>query len=234
MKTGEKRDVIVREIIKPLLKERGFRSKKTDWWKELSDGYLFIHMKNSLFNSAATGYCFCFQFSAAPNAQISGALEKQWIANQPCCLAESAFLPYCGYLSPNRTPLGYQIDGYRDYAPTDVAVEEIASQVKNDFTEYILPEIEKVHSVSDFQHLLEDKKKRYEERDVLLCRYYSSILMLSCSESNLPVARRTREEFGLTAEEIRGRYDWLTVITKNSAFPHSDARPFIEKLLEER
>lgn len=236
MKTGEKRDFIVREIIKPMLKERGFRAKKTDWWKELSDGYLFIHMKNSQFNSAATGFCFCFQFSATLKDQVSGALEKQWIANQICCLEESAFLPYCGYLSPNRISLGYQIDGYRDYTPTDIAVEEIASQIQNDFTEYILPEIEKVHSVSDFDHLLDEKRKRYAEPEVRLCRFYSSMLTLSCNESNLPAARRAREEFGLTAEEIRSRYDWLSVIVQNSPFPRADeqARDFIEKLLEEQ
>ncbi len=234
MKTGDKRNFIVREIIKPMLKERGFRAKKTDWWKELSDGYLFIHMKNSQFNSEATGFCFCFQFSATLKDQVSGALEKQWIANQICCLEESAFLPHCGYLSPNRTSLGYQIDGYRDYMPTDIAVEEIASQIQNDFTEYILPEIDNVHSVSDFNHLLEDKKKRYEAREVMLCRFYFSMLMLSCNESNLPAARRTFAEFGLTAEEIRDHYDWLAVITKNSSFPHLDAKGFIEKLLKER
>ncbi len=115
-------------------------------------------------------------------------------------------------------------------------MEEIASQIQNDFAEYILPEIEKVHSVSDFDHLLEEKRRRYEEPEVRLCRFYSSMLMLSCSESNLPAAQRTRGEFGLTAEEIRSRYDWLSVIVQNSPFPRAgaQARGFIEKLLEEQ
>lgn len=51
MKAIEKRDLLVKGVLKPLLKEAGFKTKKSIWWKELEDGYLFMYMKNSQFNT---------------------------------------------------------------------------------------------------------------------------------------------------------------------------------------
>ena len=130
MRSSEKRDLVVKEVIKPLMKKAGFKCKRTDWWKELEDGFLFVHMKNSQFSGATTGIHFCFQFSASYKDELRDKVEKQWLYNQMSCMEEALFLPYCGYLAPNRTASGYRIDGYKNYLPTDVSVEEIMTQIR--------------------------------------------------------------------------------------------------------
>lgn len=40
MKPNEKRDMVVKEILKPMFKNAGFKCKGMNWWKELEDGYL--------------------------------------------------------------------------------------------------------------------------------------------------------------------------------------------------
>ena len=232
MKAVEKRNLVVKEVIKPLLKQAGFRCKKTSWWKELEDGYLFVYMKNSIFNSQQTGSSFCFQFSASYANEIHDSLENQWIENQCSCLEERDFLPYHGLFSQNRSNgLGYQIDGYKNYQLLDTPVEEIISQIKNDFEQYILPAITDVKCVQDFTNLKEKAQKRLESTEFRLLRFYSLMQMYCCDDSNLELAVQTLKEDPLTKEEIYSHYDWLDIITKNSAFPDMDAKVFIEKVI---
>jgi len=231
MKPDEKRNVVVREVLKPMMKKSGFKCKRMDWWKELDDGFLFIHMKNSRFNSGATGNRFCFQFSASYKDDIADKIENQWICNQMSCIEEAVFLPYCGYLVPNRSAFGYKIDGYKSFLPSDIPVEEIKAQIQEDFDLYILPEIENIKTVCEFEALAEKKRERCNEKEVKLLRFFSLMHTSCCTDSNIEIAIRTLEQFELSEEDIRAHYDWLGIIAKNSSLPHLDARNFIEKVL---
>lgn len=230
MKAVQKRDLLVKDVLKPMLKAAGFKSKRMSWWKELEDGYLFLYMKNSQFNCEMTGCSFCFQFSVSAKEEIRDKIENQWIYNQMNCIEEKAFLPHLGYLSPNRSMLGYKIDGYRNYQPTDVPAEEILAQIKNDFETYIMPHIMQIQNVKGFEELKVKVRENFGTKEDRLLRYYSLMHMSGCSDSNLQRAVQLQKEFDLTAEDIRSHYDWLEIIEQNSEFPMR-AKPFIEKAL---
>lgn len=232
MKAVEKRDLLVKEIIKPMLKEAGFKTKKFNWWKELKDGYLFITMKNSMFNSPETGCSFSFQFSASYKSDICDKIENQWIYNQRDCMEEPEFLPHMGYLAPNRRGLcGYQIDGYRNNQPLDIPIEEIFTQIKEDFEIHILPHVTQIQEVQDFYDLKERLTKRQDTMENNLLNFYSLMHPLCCYEGNLPHAVQIYRDRALSPEYIRSHYDWLAVIARNSAFPELDAREFIETVI---
>jgi len=232
VKAIQKRDLLVKEILKPMLKQAGFKTKKLNWWKELEDGYLFITMKNSIFNSPETGCSFCFQFSASYKGDIREKLENQWIYNQSDCIEEPEFLPYMGYLAPNRDGLrGYQIDGYRNGQPLDIPIEEIFVRVKEDFEIHILPHLTQIQCVRDFYNLKEMLRERQDTKENNLLNFYSMMHLLCCDEVNLQHAVQIYEGCLLPPEYIRSHYDWLDVIAHNSAFPQLDAREFIEKIL---
>ncbi len=230
MKATEKRDLLVKEVLKPMLKEAGFKTKRMLWWKELEDGYLFIYMKNSRFNSEETGCSFCFQFSASKKEDIRDKLKNQWIYNQFESIEERDFLPHSGSLSPNRNSW-YKIDGYRRGQPKDVPVEEIMEQVKGDFETYIMPYIMQIEKVQDFEELKDELKKNFGSKEDMLIKYYTLAHSWSCSDSNLPYAVQMQKDLALTAEDIRSRYDLLDIIAQNSDFPDLDAKAFIEKVL---
>lgn len=232
MKAVEKRDLLVKEILKPMLKEAGFKTKKMYWWKELKDGCLYIYMKNSMFNIPETGCSFCFQFSASYKGDICENVEYQCIRNQSNCMEERLFLPHMGYLEPNRNGLeGYRIDGYRNYQLADIPIEEIFTQIKNDFEIHILPHMTQIQCVQDFYDLKEVLERRQDTEENRLLNFYSMMHFLCCNEDNLPHARQLYKDCLLPAEYIRSHYDWLAVIAQNSAFPELDSREFIEKLL---
>jgi len=231
MKAVQKRDLLVKEVLKPLLKEAGFKTKKTNWWKELEDGYLFIYMKKSQFNSQETGCDFCFQFSASYKEDIRDKIENQWIYNQRDCVEERDFLPYWGYLSPNRTGLGYRIDGYRNYQPLDIPIEEILTQIKEDFEIHILPHVTQMQSVKDFTVLKEMLREKRETKENRLLSFYSLMQSFCCDEGNLQHVMPIYRECALTEDDIRSHYDWLDIIAHNSAFPDMNAKEFIERVL---
>lgn len=144
MRPTEKRDIVVKQVIKPLLKKHGFSTSGMDWRREIEDGYVIIHMMNSQFNGISTGVSFRFHISAVKKDEIRDKLSNQWIYNQTCDLRQFAFLPYCGMLSPYYSGDMYTIDGYKNYLPSDTPVEEICGQIGVDFEKYILPELCKV------------------------------------------------------------------------------------------
>ena len=54
LKPVEKRNEVVKKVIKPLLKKHGFSVSVIDWRRSLEDGsYLMIHMLNSRFNGTS-------------------------------------------------------------------------------------------------------------------------------------------------------------------------------------
>ncbi len=231
MKPNEKRDMVVKEILKPMFKNAGFKCKGMNWWKELEDGYLFIYMKNSRFNSVATGCKFSFQFSASRFDEIRDKIETQYIYNQMKCIEENVFLPHCGYLSAIHDGLDYTIDGYQSYLPKDIPVLIIMNRIRDDFDKYIMPEIEEIKTVSEFEALMEEKKKVLETKEAKLLCFYSHCLMSCSIDSNMPLTLDMLKRIQLSEEEIREHYDWLKIMTAKFYLPHLNAVPYIERAL---
>lgn len=145
----------MKQSIKPLLKSYGYSVSGVDWRRELEDAYLIIHMINSQFNSIVTGANFRFHISAAKKEEIKGKLSDEWMYHQGEELNQFDFLPYCGMLSPYYSGGMYQIDGYKNFLPSDTPVEEICRQIEEDFGSCILPELAEVSCYHDFQLLRE-------------------------------------------------------------------------------
>lgn len=230
----EKRNIVVKQVIKPLLKKHGFSTTGTDWYRETDNSYIIIHMQNSQFNSTATGACFCFHISASPKDEIEEKLSNQWMYNQAYELKQFAFLPYCGMLSTYYAGDWYQIDGYKDYLPTDVPVEDICRQIGEDFEVYILPELSAVKSFEDFLNLRMQKLKRYEEKEIRLLKYYYTAqqnALVYKSDVYSSLAKR-RKELKLSSDDIASHIGWLDICRKNSPFTKVDAKELVIKALK--
>lgn len=227
MPPGKKRDLVLRTVVKPLLKEAGFRTKRTDWWKELSDGWLFVHLHNSMNNCSVTGCAFRFHFSASKAGELKDELSKQWIYNQGNDLLQRDFLPYAGLLSPFHRADMYQIDGYQNYLPKDEPVELILEQVRSDFGKHILPSLAKIGSVTDWEALQAERKALLWSRENSLLRYYHT----ACMGISPALVRDSQRRLGLTDEEVLSRPDWLEQIRKGSSWPDADVKAAIQESL---
>lgn len=229
MRPTQKRDLVVKQVIKPLLKKHGFSTGGQDWRREISDGYLIIHMMNSQFSSIVTGVCFRFHISAVKEDEIKTKISEQWVYNQECELKQFDFLPYCGMLSPYYEGDMYKIDGYKNYLPTDMPVENICTQFEEDFGQYILPELDAVDRCEKFLALRDRKLKRQEEKEIRLLRYYYFAQTGTTALTNgMANARLTemREDYGLSMADIESHIDWMDVCRKNSSHPTVDAKAY--------
>lgn len=232
MRPVEKRDIVVKQVIKPLLKKYGFSTAGSDWHREIDDFYIIIHMQNSQFNSIATGVCFRFHIFARKKDEIKVKLSNEWIYGSAHMLNQFDFLPYCGMLSPYYDSRGYKIDGYKNYLPSDTPVENICRQIGEDFGDYILPELDAVKAYEDFLELYTQKKKRYEEKDMRLLRYYHAAQM---SALDLTDPYRFLAELGkelqLSAEDVAAHLEWLDICRETSRFTRVDAKELAIKCI---
>lgn len=202
MKPTDKRDVVVKQVIKPLLKKCGFSTAGLDWHREIDDSFIIIHMMNSQFNSIVTGASFRFHISAVKKGEIRNKLSNQWIYNQECELNQFNFLP------------------------TDTPVEDICRQIGEDFEKYILPELCAVKSYKDFLELRTQKLDRYKEKDVRLLLFYHAVQGCTSELSGRSYDRvvELRKELELNAEDIASHLEWLDICRENSNYTKLDAK----------
>lgn len=226
LKPVEKRNAVVKQVIKPLLKKYGFSTGGFDWRREMDDSYLIIHMMNSQFNSISTGASFRFHISAVKKDGISDQLSNQWAYHQGCELKQFSFLPYCGMLSPYYSGDMYCIDGYKNYLPTDTPLEDICRQIGEDFGVYILPELYALKTYEDFLTLRVQKLNRYEEKEIRLLQYYYAVQSSATelSGSGRKSLKGLREQLKLSAEDIAAHLEWFDVIQNNFPFTKVNAK----------
>lgn len=236
LKPVEKRDILIKQVIKPLLKKYGFSTSGSDWRRETDDAYIFIHLQNSQINSIATGARFCFHISASKKEEIVEKLSNQWMYNQCTCnLTPFDFFPYCGMLSAYYSAGWYQIDGYKNYLPTDTPIEDICRQIGEDFDKYILPELSTVKSYEDFLNLRTQKLKRYEEKEIRLLKYYHAAQnsAIEYGGAGLPLLVYLRKELGLNIDDITSHFEWLDICREHFTFTKVDAKELAIKAAED-
>ncbi|MGL6201465.1 MAG: DUF4304 domain-containing protein [Lachnospiraceae bacterium] len=219
MKPVKKRDCVVREVVKPLLKASGFKTRRQDWWKELEDSWLLIHMQNSQFNGSLTGARFRFHISVTAKAAIRTEIAEQWIFNKEY-LNQFDFLPHWGMLSPYCSGDMYKIDGYQNYLPSDTPIENIIAQIREDFEDYLIPALLEVHNIDEWKLLYQTKKSSYNQKENCILRFFGSAILMQ----SVPEWQQWKEICGLTKEDILGHLDWLDTMEQYSAFPYRNMR----------
>lgn len=221
----EKRDMVVKQVIKPALKKCGFSTSGLDWRREIEDAYIIIHMQNSQFNDIVNGARFRFHISASKKEEIREKLSNQWMYNQGHDLKQFDFLPYCGMLSPYYAGDMYKIDGYQNYLPTDTPVEDICRQIGEDFETYILPPLCAAAAYADFEKLRAGRLERYQEKEMRLLQYYHAAQAAVTEVSGIGYSRLVQrgKELELNTGDIESRLEWLAVCRENSPFTKIDA-----------
>lgn len=219
----KKRDKVVKEVAKPLLKAEGFRTKGNDWWKEFEDFYLLVHLENSRWNSSLMGVRFTFRYSACKKENLQGEVHKQWIYDQDY-IEQQYFLPYGGYLEPFSDILGYEIGGMYHYLPKDEPVDEIVERIRKDFEDYVLPRIRQVHTYEDMENLVRERIAFVNSKEIRILRY----LGMACNVVAGMNYEKELKAFGLTGEDLREHLDWVDILDEKSAIPNRNSR---EKIL---
>ena len=226
MTSKEKKTIVIREVITPAFKEAGFRTLGQTYYRVQGECCMLVNLQSSHFNSAATGFTFWFHIDVRPK-EFSKEEIRQWNECASSDVHECLLLPDCGYLHPYHTSLGYQIDGYRNYQPQDMDVEDIKKRIGNDFRDYILPQLDEVGSMEDWQIRKKEWQERMETPRVRMLRYLSSAQMSADIPESIPALKMSQQQIGVSAEEIRQSRELYLKIKELSSWPDEDKWQFI-------
>ncbi|WP_029232443.1 hypothetical protein [Butyrivibrio sp. VCB2006] len=232
----EIRDAVVKELIKPMLKEHGFTTGGNTWCRKLSDGEkLVIHMDGNRFNNILSGASFGFRISLYDGR--NGAKPQYGIGEMK--LDSNFFLPYYGMCSPLYDIDGYNIGGFRDGMPVEMPVEEIKKYIRNDFEEYILQELLKVDSREDYKEMYSRfcQEKRFEDLDVRIAWFIrdvqSSFTSYRADGREYEELIKSKKSLKVTKEEILSNLDLADKMRCNLNDTSIDAKPLLMQLAEE-
>lgn len=206
----EKRKQIVRQVIKPLLKEAGFRTKGNRWKRELEDGWLLTHLINGSYGSDFE--CeFELRFGAYTMEEIGkNDPDKFWVGKKS--LTQGEFLPYRAAFTPFSDHQRFHIQNVHDnkYGGfIDIPAENYMDQLQKDLETYVLPQLAQIKRVTDWDTLWQKNgdrtrnDKEYRQTQELMMYYV-------WANSGFPPERlrEQQERSGLSSQEILARLDW--------------------------
>lgn len=232
MTTKEKKVIIQKEIVASAFREAGYRTIGKTYYRVQGDCCMTVKMQSSQFNSAVTGYTFWFHIEAMPKETTREKL-KDWNLYGSSSIHESSLLPDCGYLHPYHNPLGYQIDGYKNYMPQDMDVEDIKKRIGSDLHEIILPQLDGIRSLDEWEkRKTEWTQQVWNSQRMLLLRYFDSAQMCAVVPETVLRLKDTQRQFGLSSGTIREQEALYQEVRAYSSWPEDDKWEFILQTLD--
>lgn len=231
MTSREKKAILIKEVITPTFKEAGFSVIGQTYYRGQGECCIAVNLQSSQFNSVVTGYTFWFHIEAFPK-ETSREELKIWNASASSSVHEDVFLPDDGMLHPYRDPRGYRIDGYKNYKPQDMDIEDLKKRIGSDFRDVILPQLYEIQSLDDWNKKKAEWEKHWELPRNRLLRYFGSAQMLAVVPETVQNLRDTQRHFGLSSETIRGQEALYQEVRAYSEWPDDNKWKFILSTLE--
>lgn len=225
MTSKEKKDFILKEVIKPGFQNAGYEKAGETYNSARKDCCIAVRVQSSQFNSAATGYTFWLNIAAFPKDVKKETLKEGCFRE----IREAVLLPDCGFLHPYRNSMGYHIDGYKDYKPQDMDVEKIRKRISEDLSQYILPKLQEIETMSDWEQHKQEWEAQFNSERVRLIRYFEGAQMqfLDFGARSAEALSVLQANTGVSAEEIRENQSLYEQVKGLSSFPNEDKWKYI-------
>lgn len=231
MKEQEKKNRIIKEVIKPLLKNAGYKVCGNTCISEREECYVCIYIQNSKYNLEPVGYTFWLNIGIEEKSQMTEeAIIKQHGAGE--FINEAMFLPNHGLIHPYHNACGYTIGGTQNKKLIETDYDACKRRIINDFETCILKELKEIQSIKDWKDLNQRLfEKQYTKRNAVIS-FFSRIPLLACSEANIGKTVQEIQEGNLTKNEILEYTDLFNEVIKYADDYGTDARGFLMKVLE--
>jgi hypothetical protein len=226
----EKKDIILREVIKPELKNAGYRAKERNYQSVRDDCWVMLRIYSGRFNSDALGFTFGLSISALKGEWTKENLWHCWFYDS---IHEKLLLPDCGFLHPYHKALGYEIDGYKYYQPQDMDLEDIKNRITDDLRQYILPPLAEINCYEDWERKSAEWKERVYTKRVRLLSFFSieqDSATFSSMRKGTPTLMNT---FDVSAQDIKENYPLYQQIKAFSKWSEDDKWEWILASLPE-
>ncbi|WP_167957991.1 DUF4304 domain-containing protein [Anaerosporobacter faecicola] len=210
MTEKEKKNALIKEVIRPLLKSAGFKGTGTTFYSEREKCYIVINIQSSQFNLEALGYSFWYNIKRFDKSEIKDLNDvKKYRGGGFGVIHESFFLPNHGYFHPYHKPAGYNIGGTKRYQPIITDYEDAKERLSNDLTQYILPRLQPVQKEEDWNTMVHKMNEETDVEKIKMISFFFDLVGSANSRSNVSGRIRNMNSANITKEDVVKNMDLL-------------------------
>lgn len=179
---------VVNKTLKLKLKECGFKTKGSDWWKEIDGGYLMIHHKKSIENNGSFGFHSGITIFTVDEIEMVGNVNQLWIGYQMDNVNLRDLVPEYGYFTEGMTNIYFDIDLHNKcpMSGKEYTGDDWIPIVSSILDTYLIPFVCKISSCSEFEtYKAELNSKRYSKANGIYA-FFSSSMRSGMFEENIP------------------------------------------------
>lgn len=231
MTEKEKKNKIVKEVIKPLIKSAGYKCSGTTFYRECQECYVVINLQSSQFNNEEIGFKFWFNIGVLDKKEVVDIndVKRSYGGDSPT--TEDKFLPDEGFLHPYRSA-GYQIGGMKNGQPIVTDYDDAVTRISNDISQYILPRLDTVRCLEDWDKLMEDLYELNNNKRNHLLSFFYGATMLACSQSNKRFLVDIIKGGLITKQDVLENMDLLQEVLKYASNNEDDIEAFVLYVLQ--
>jgi hypothetical protein len=142
MNAKEIQTEVIKNYLKPMLKDKGYKLNGQTWWKDKGDFFVIINLQNFSWNSRDK-VDFCFNTGTKLKAEMNEKEKKKPTPHGLIpYLREGFYLPTSRKIYKYRNQTGYTLTILAD-------LNEVINELKLDFEKYILPYLDSLNSIQD-------------------------------------------------------------------------------------
>jgi hypothetical protein len=147
MTAKEKQLFVIKTVLKPLLKEYGYKTQSQTWWKVKGDFYVILDLQNFSWNSK-DDINFCFNTGIATRNKVKDP-HKPSHYDRDVTIREKYYLPKDRKTHSYHNGTGYLITN-------DTDLSSFVAALKNDFNVQIISKLEQLQTLDDCLNLYGD------------------------------------------------------------------------------
>ena len=138
----DKQVEFIKAYLKPTLKDNGYKTSGQTWWKDKGDFFTLINLQNFSWNSNEN-VNFCFNIGVVLKVTMKDINKKKpTVYDLTVYLRENSYLPDYRQEYKFRNKTGYFLTEKTD-------LNEFTTELEIDFSEYILPTLDKLNSLQN-------------------------------------------------------------------------------------
>jgi hypothetical protein len=135
----EKQKEVIKDYLKPTLKDYGFKTSGQTWWKDKGEFFTLINLQNFSWNSK-DNVDFCFNIGIAIKANMKN-IDKPTVHDLTVYLREDFYLTR-RLFNKFRNKIGYTITDKTN-------LDKFIKSLRTDFEDKIIPYLDNLNSIKD-------------------------------------------------------------------------------------
>lgn len=179
---------VVNKTLKAKLKECGFKTKGSDWWKPIDGGYLMVHHKKSVGNNGAFGFHSGIIIFAIADYEMTESVNSIWMSYQLDNVTLRDLVPEQGYFTEGMTNIYFDLDLYSKCPKSgkEYTGDDWIPIVSDILDTYLISFLDRIASCSEFETYKTELTAERYSKERCIYAFFSSSMRSGMLDENIP------------------------------------------------